>query len=629
MRVSPWVCPRRRGRRRRCDIERSPPCRRSRRAADGDAQDTSGAGRARAPWRRHAPCSRTTTIWRPISSSRERPKSATSMLVALDRSQDDSATRRGPQPPGPSLLLVRVALVASERPSNGTSTTRSVTEQYDLRSMSAPALAGAPVVADRRHALPRPAADAPRPAPAPRGGDRLAAGARAGRVRLPAVDRADPRLARGRRDPRGRDRVPRPAGAHVAGERAAHGERRRVRPARAGHRARRLVEHERLVDLRRDVRGRAAVEVPRPGPRPARLQPVELRPRSLLPAARRGASGSARAVVGAAVARARPRPRADRRGRLPHPPAAAPRRGRGRVLARVRGRDRSARRERAHDDGGLARRADRGRGVLVAARLLAGDPRLPLLHDHRPEDDSGEPTGPSRLRRRRRTAGDAADRAVQTTEFATKVAILAALFFVCATRGAIELVGATGSRSLRPRRRATVVGAVALAGALAYAGLVVAAGIPARPDASRPLRRGRRAGASGDHGRRLATASRRSTRRPRRPSRATSSPTCASRPRLCERARTSIARPTRASGAWLATLWQRIRASGTSSGELDDAYARRARWSSRLLRGDDAGTAERASRALEGTSPPSEDGRARARGRALPHRALGGRRARS
>ena len=38
----------------------------------------------------------------------------------------------------------------------------------------------------------------------------------------------------------------------------------------------------------------------------------------------------------------------------------------------------------------LARRPDRGQGVLVAPRHLAGDPRLPLLHDHRPEDDPGE-----------------------------------------------------------------------------------------------------------------------------------------------------------------------------------------------------------------------------------------------
>ena len=91
-----------------------------------------------------------------------------------------------------------------------------------------------------------------------------------------------------------------------------------------GHRARRLVEHERLVDLRGDVGGRAAVEVRDPRSRPTRLQPVELRPRPLLPAARCGARRSARAVVGASVAGARPRPRCHRRRRLPHPPTAAP-----------------------------------------------------------------------------------------------------------------------------------------------------------------------------------------------------------------------------------------------------------------------------------------------------------------
>jgi hypothetical protein len=73
--------------------------------------------------------------------------------------------------------------------------------------------------------------------------------------------------------------------------------------------------------------------------------------------------------------------------------------------------------------------------------------------------------------------------APQTTEYATKVAILGALALVCALRGVFELVGATRLSELaqrRPRRR--VVGAVALTGAVAYAGLVVAAGIPARPE---------------------------------------------------------------------------------------------------------------------------------------------------
>ena len=95
-------------------------------------------------------------------------------------------------------------------------------------------------------------------------------------------------------------------------------------------------------------------------------------------------------LVGSAVAGTRPRAGADRRRRLSHPPAAAPPRDRGRILAGVRSGDRGAGRERPHHDGGLARRADRGQAVLVAARDLAGDPRLPLLHDHRPEDDAGE-----------------------------------------------------------------------------------------------------------------------------------------------------------------------------------------------------------------------------------------------
>ncbi|HYI74268.1 MAG TPA: FG-GAP-like repeat-containing protein [Gaiellaceae bacterium] len=73
--------------------------------------------------------------------------------------------------------------------------------------------------------------------------------------------------------------------------------------------------------------------------------------------------------------------------------------------------------------------------------------------------------------------------APQTTEFATKVAILGALFAVCAVRGVIAL--ADGPRRVvipRPTRRALV--GVSAAGVLAYAGLVVAAGIPARSSAA-------------------------------------------------------------------------------------------------------------------------------------------------
>jgi hypothetical protein len=74
--------------------------------------------------------------------------------------------------------------------------------------------------------------------------------------------------------------------------------------------------------------------------------------------------------------------------------------------------------------------------------------------------------------------------APQTTEFATKVAILAALFVICAAQGVAALVGSERLARLvevRPTRR--MVAGAALTGALAYGALVVAAGIPARPDA--------------------------------------------------------------------------------------------------------------------------------------------------
>jgi Na+-translocating ferredoxin:NAD+ oxidoreductase RnfD subunit len=82
--------------------------------------------------------------------------------------------------------------------------------------------------------------------------------------------------------------------------------------------------------------------------------------------------------------------------------------------------------------------------------------------------------------------------APQTTEFATKVAILAALALVCAARGLVELVGQARLAALRTRivgvvpdrwPRPAAAGA-ALAGALAFGALVFAAGIPARPDAA-------------------------------------------------------------------------------------------------------------------------------------------------
>jgi Na+-transporting NADH:ubiquinone oxidoreductase subunit NqrB len=79
--------------------------------------------------------------------------------------------------------------------------------------------------------------------------------------------------------------------------------------------------------------------------------------------------------------------------------------------------------------------------------------------------------------------------APQTTEFATKVAILGSLALVCATRGLVELVGPAWISALRARLAAAypsrwprpVAAGATLAAALAFGALVFAAGIPARP----------------------------------------------------------------------------------------------------------------------------------------------------
>ncbi|HEX2427486.1 MAG TPA: FG-GAP-like repeat-containing protein, partial [Gaiellaceae bacterium] len=79
--------------------------------------------------------------------------------------------------------------------------------------------------------------------------------------------------------------------------------------------------------------------------------------------------------------------------------------------------------------------------------------------------------------------------APQTTEYATKVAVLTALALVCAARPLLErLLPEAGSSQDRPsvwgrglaRRGRVATGGLALAGAAAFAGLVVLAGIPAR-----------------------------------------------------------------------------------------------------------------------------------------------------
>jgi ASPIC and UnbV/FG-GAP-like repeat len=70
--------------------------------------------------------------------------------------------------------------------------------------------------------------------------------------------------------------------------------------------------------------------------------------------------------------------------------------------------------------------------------------------------------------------------APQTTEFATKVAVLGALAIVCALRPVVELVRSRSVSLPVPSLGRAGRGALALAGAAAFAGAVVLAGIPAR-----------------------------------------------------------------------------------------------------------------------------------------------------
>ncbi len=71
--------------------------------------------------------------------------------------------------------------------------------------------------------------------------------------------------------------------------------------------------------------------------------------------------------------------------------------------------------------------------------------------------------------------------APQTTEFGSKVALLAALAVVCLAAPLVELFVAHRTRTVPTRRGRRGFGAAALAGTAGFAGLLVLAGIPARP----------------------------------------------------------------------------------------------------------------------------------------------------
>ena len=105
------------------------------------------------------------------------------------------------------------------------------------------------------------------------------------------------------------------------------------------------------------------------------------------------------------------------------------------VLARLRDRRGRGRSDGACDDRPLASRPCRGRPLLDDPRLLTGDPRLPLLHAHRPED------GPCRE-----------DGAVV---FGVSVALLAALLVAVAPTefwAKVAVLGGTRRSSVPPGR---------------------------------------------------------------------------------------------------------------------------------------------------------------------------------
>jgi Na+-translocating ferredoxin:NAD+ oxidoreductase RnfD subunit len=147
-----------------------------------------------------------------------------------------------------------------------------------------------------------------------------------------------------------------------------------------------------------------------------------------------------------------------------------------------------------------------------------------------------------------------------TTEFASKVAVLGALFLVCAARPVLLLLGSTrfASRATSlARPPAFVAGVLALLGAVGFIGLVVAAGIPARPEAASataaPSTRLPRVTVAASEG--VAPIDRRTSRRIARDVVAD----LRSEAEALRRRERQLA-AAGATGEWLAAVWEQIRA---------------------------------------------------------------------
>jgi ASPIC and UnbV/FG-GAP-like repeat len=192
-----------------------------------------------------------------------------------------------------------------------------------------------------------------------------------------------------------------------------------------------------------------------------------------------------------------------------------------------------------------------------------------------------------------------------TTEFAAKVAVLSALFLVCAARPVLLLLGETrlaaGTKRLS-RPPAVVSGALALLAAVGFVGLVVAAGIPARPDAEAatvpPSVRLPRITVAASEG--VAPIDRRTSRR-------IALDVIADLDAEAEalRRRNRDLAATGATGEWLASLWQQIDAARADEIAVPTYDVRRMRLT--LEPGDDQGPPTVVAE-LRGTVAVSESG---------------------
>ena len=195
----------------------------------------------------------------------------------------------------------------------------------------------------------------------------------------------------------------------LAGQRHAHRERRRPDPPDRRPGTRGSLDLGWLVSVRRDRRAVPAHEVLDPISRDPRLQPIERRARRSLPGAGQRGDRAARLLVGAArlldAHRLRRHPGRRRTDHLPAP-TAHPRRH---FLADARRWSGSPCCLGTLHDRGMGPRASVRDPLLVGDRRLTRGARLPLLHDHRPQDHPGGTGGADRVRRLPRCDLHAAD----------------------------------------------------------------------------------------------------------------------------------------------------------------------------------------------------------------------------